>query len=252
MTQIKVLRQAFLTKLAGSIGANLPRYKRETPWLQEFAAGTKWELPTQLTPVGSFALLNPTESDLKDADNAVRLHKALPTLTPIQARDPRLWTRLAHVEFWTYMRARWPLEKQKDDIARAERVIRGRYFVARNESRALLRNGIARLWWSAHLALDPGRENPYELVPVLFSSLDVTQQILERNIGRAPSVVRAFLTFLQSNPEILEGGDANRAQIRRLAKFLNLTGGVCVLDCLTESAVLDLLQKEHSRTAAAA
>lgn len=192
-------------------------------------------------------LLDPVGDDLKDFENAIRIHKALPGLTPLQARDPRLWTRLTHVELWGYMRWRWPAEKYLADPGKAERNIRDRYFVAKNESRALLRNGAARLWWSARLSYDSGRDNPYELTAVLFTYLDITQQILERNIGRASAVVRGFLDFLRVNSELLAGGDTNRGRIRSLAKFLNLTGGVCVLDCLADTDVIGLLQREHDR-----
>lgn len=65
------------------------------------------------------------------------------------------------------------------------RFIEARYFVAQNEGRALLRNGIARLWWVAHLSHDATRNNPYELTAALLYTLDITQQILEWNCKSA-------------------------------------------------------------------
>lgn len=247
MPPLRVLKQSFNNKLTGSISGNLSRYKRDKPWLSEFAAGTSWELETSLVPAEPLVLLDPAGNDFKDFENAIRMHKALPGLTPLQARDPRLWSRLTHVEFWGYMRLRWPVEKYLADPGKAERNIRDRYFVAKNESRALLRNGASRLWWSAKLSYDPGRDNPYELTSVLFTYLDITQQILERNIGRASAVVRGFLDFLRVNSELLSRGEANRARIRSLAKFLNLTGGVCVLDCLADTEVIGILEREYDR-----
>lgn len=90
MPPLRVLRQSFANKLGGSIRDNLPRYKRDKPWLSEFAAGTPWELETNLAPVEPLALLDPVDDDFKDLENAIRIHKALPALTPLQARDPRL------------------------------------------------------------------------------------------------------------------------------------------------------------------
>lgn len=63
------------------------------------------------------------------------------------------------------------VEKYLADPPKAERNIRARYFVSKTESRALLRNGVARLWWSARLSYVPGRDNPYELTSVLFTYL---------------------------------------------------------------------------------
>ncbi|HXO27762.1 MAG TPA: DUF6339 family protein [Thermoanaerobaculia bacterium] len=247
MPQLRVLRQSFVNRLIGSIRENLVRYKRADPWLPEFARGSQWELETYIEQSEEIALVDPVESDFRDLENAIRLHRLLPGLTPLQARDPRLWMHLTHLEVWSYMRRRWPIEKYLADPAKAERNIRDRYFVAKNESRALLRNGAARLWWSARLSYDPDRNNPYELTSVLFTYLDITQQILERNVGRASAVVRGFLGFLQNNSELLSGGEANRARIRALAKFLNLSGGVCVLDYLTGAEISGMLTREYDR-----
>jgi Family of unknown function (DUF6339) len=108
-----------------------------------------------------------------------------------------------------------------------------------------LRNGVARLWWSAKVSHDPARDNPYELTAVLLSTLDITQQILERGIGRAPEVRMGFLQFLNRHKDLLlTGGDKNRLRIRRLAKFMNMHGGVCILDSLTQAQIMALLEAE--------
>jgi hypothetical protein len=177
------------------------------------------------------------------------MHKALPQLTRLQARDPRLWTRLTHCELWSYMRSRWPIEKYVKD---GENVTAGRvlerYFVPQSQSRALMRNGAARLWWSAHLTYDEKRSNQYELTGVLFSTLDVTQTILERGLGRAPNILAGFLDFLLVHRnELLTGGNVNRERIRGLAKFLNLRGGVCVLDCLSKADVIAWLEAQYQQ-----
>jgi hypothetical protein len=131
---------------------------------------------------------------------------------------------------------------------RAARFVESRYFVAQSQSRALLRNGLARLWWTAQLSHDPDRANPYELTAVLLSTLDITQQIVERGMSRAHNIIRAFLEFLLRNSQtLLARGDKNRGRIRRLAKHLNMYGGVCVLDLLSQGEVMDLLDKEFAR-----
>jgi hypothetical protein len=92
----------------------------------------------------------------------------------------------------------------------------------------------------------PSRSSASLRVPAsVLSSLDITQQLLERSLGRAPAVVHGFLEFLRLNSALLGPGEANRQRIRDLAKFLNLTGGVCVLDCLSESEVIRTLQREQ-------
>ncbi|HET7625999.1 MAG TPA: DUF6339 family protein [Verrucomicrobiae bacterium] len=250
---LTIFKETFVNSLRGSLRPNLQKYREENSWVGEIGVQNQRELQTSVKLAAPLELLEPTaDGDLKDIENAIRVHKALPHLTPLQARDPRLWTRLAHVECWLYMRKRWNVEKHLQDEAKAARYVESHYFVARAESRALLRNGIARLWWTAKVSHDPARDNAYELAAVLLSTLDITQQILERGIGRAPAVLIGFLEFLNRNKDVLlTGGDENRLRIRKLAKFLNMHGGVCILDSLTQPQIMALLETEFVRILAA-
>ena len=241
---LSVLRGNFLNKLQGSISENLRRYEEDKAWLDEVSEAHSF--PTGVELAAPLQLLDPDGDDLKDVENAKRLHKALPNLSPVQARDPRLWARLAHVEFWSYMRKRWDASKHASKTAKEATYIRTHYFVAQSASRALVRHGIARLWWYAKVTHDAERNNPYELTHVLLSMLDITQQILERSYGRAPTVAAGFLDFLlQNKKKLLATGNDNRIRIRHLAKHLNLRGGYSILDCLTKQDVITLLDNEY-------
>jgi len=248
MSTLTLFRENFTHTLRANIDSNLARYKENSPWANTLGLASQRDIPTTLKPSTPLQLSDPEKGDLKDTDNAIRIHKAFPTLTPLQARDPRIWTRLCHVELWDYMRKRWPAETYEPNRAKVTRYVQSRYFIPQSQSRSLLRNGISRLWWTAALSYDESRENPYELTKILFSNLDITQTLLERNFGRAPEVTRGFLTFLQKNEsELLTGGNTNRNRIRHFGKFLNLYGGVCLLDALTSSDVVALLEAEFAR-----
>src|SRR4051794_19139540 len=173
MTTLDVFRTAFTETLQTAIRTNIERYSEEETWVTDIPAFASKQLPSAVTLKDTLELLVPEEGDLRDVENAMRLHRALPHLTRLQARDPRLWSRLAHVELWTYMRRRWPVERF-EDIDKRVRLVESRYFVTQSQSRALLRHGIARLWWAAALSYDGNRQNPYELTSVLFSTLDIT------------------------------------------------------------------------------
>jgi hypothetical protein len=248
MNSLTIFKSTFVNALRGSISANLDKYFRDDIWVSEVSTRSAREMQTSVEVAEPLSLELPVDGDYKDTENAIRFHRALQHLTPLQARDPRLWTRLAHVELWPYMRVRWDAAKHMADRGRAARFVESRYFVAQSQSRALLRHGIARLWWTAHLSHDPDRENPYELTTVLLSTLDITQQIVERGMGRADNIIKGFLAFLLGNGGVLlSGGDKNRTRIRRLAKHLNMLGGVCVLDLLTHAEVAEVLDKELVR-----
>ena len=244
MSIVTIYKQSFAENLKASVPANIAKYQQDSVWVEGVASKQKRELLSNLEIKAPFTLLPPSNRDLKDLENAIRIHKALPKLTRVQARDPRLWTRLAHEEFWPYMRERWPVEKRGD--SNAEGYVRERYFIPQSQSRALVRNGISRLWWIANATYDAKRVNPYELTGVVLTNLDITQTLLERGLGRAPEVVKGFLEFLLQNPDLLGGGDSNRRLIRQLAKFLNMHGGFCILDCLTSGEIIKLLDVEFA------
>ena len=242
---LDLFRDNYVIHLRANVGANLVRYAERRPWADKPSSAGPSRQPCALEPAVPLSLALPAGGDLKDLENAKLVHRAFPHLTPLQARDPRLWTRLTHIECWSYMRKRWNVERDDRDDAWKQRYVLEHYFVRQSQSRALLRNGIARLWWYAHLTHDAGRADPYELTAVLLSYLDIAQQVLERNMGRAKQVRVAFLDFIQLNPDRL-GTSAERRRncIRRLAKALNLRGGVTLLDSLDEDDVTALLDAE--------
>lgn len=242
---LDLFRNHYVQHLRATVGPNLARYADRQPWADRPSSGGPIRLSTGLEPVVPLKLEPPAAGELKDLENAKLVYQAFPHLTPLQARDPRLWTRLTHVECWAYMRKRWDVTGMSGDEAKKQRYILEHYFVARSQSRALLHNGIARLWWYAYLTHDPGRADPFELTAKLLSYLDIAQQLLERNMGRAPGVRVAFLDFIRLNSDRLgNSSERRRACIRRLAKALNLRGGVTLLDSLDSEEVAALLDVE--------
>jgi len=243
-----IFKSTLVNELRSKVSEYLDKYSRNDLWVTEISTKHVRDLPTNVEIDDQLCLNLPDNINLKDTENAISIHKTLRHLTPLQASDPRLWTRFCHMDFWSYMRTRWPIEKHLVNQNRAVRFIESRYFVAQAQSRALLRNGMARLWWTAQLSHDSDRENPYELTEVLLSTLDVTQQILERGMGRADNILKGFLEFLlRNNDTLLTGGNINRDRIRRLAKHLNMYGGISVLDCLNKNEIMDLLNEELTR-----
>jgi hypothetical protein len=246
LPRLVIFKGVFLERLRKDLHKNVGFYDEPDSWLLGSGDPTQRYLETGIDFKDSLDLVEPQGSDLGDAENAVRLHKALGHLSRLQARDPRLWARLTHIELWSYMRKRWRVERFTGD--KAVRFVESRYFVVQAQGRALLRNGAARLWWSAQLSYDGDRSDPYELTRVLFHYLDITQSILERNLGRSSTVTTAFLGFLLENQDpLLKGGDLNRKRIRGLAKYLNLHGGFCLLDVLLREQITDLLRAELGR-----
>ena len=85
---------------------------------------------------------------------------------------------------------------------------------------------------------------------MLFSTLDITQTILERNMGRGPKdILSGFLEFLFVN----RIASCSVAATRIATGFgvwqntLNMYGGVCLLDCLSETDIIRLLSAEFAK-----
>lgn len=236
MIEIKAFSNSATSELLEQVEDNFEQYKQDASWaIAAMKSRGRAVIATRLKPVKNIILLPdpPNQRGHYDLENSIRLHQSLPNMTPVQARDPRLWTYLAHDTFWEYMRNRWAVEsvrKNENPIT----YIKTHYFVAQQASRALSRNGIARLWWHGYLTFDESRSNPYELTNVLLKTLDITQTILERSFGRNRTVRLAFLAYLLEHQELfLRGGDGARSAVRYLAKSLNLHGGACLLDSMS-------------------
>lgn len=247
MPEITIFPDIFLQNLQGRIGPNRKRYSESASWIEEFANGSKFEIQSRFsphldpdTPISSI-LVN-SDAATADLENSIRLHEAFSGLSPIAARDPRLWVRLAHVEFWAYMRTRWPLEgraNRQSDSGKAIDFIKERYFLAGNDSRTLLRNGISRLWWIAHLTIEGSKDDPYYYTRLLFSfsdSQDILATLVERNLGRCRAAIQAFLDLAAERPEAMD-----RKYYRPLIKCLNAQGGARLIDLMSKDAIKENL-----------
>jgi hypothetical protein len=230
-------------ELVKNIPSNLSRYSKGSSQLVDSKSITTNFFKSTVIPKTRLRLTLPTEQSSYDFENAVQVHECF-ELTPLQASDPRLWATLTHVEAWQYMHRRWPVDDSKKPS-----FIRSRYFVAGSDSRAIIRNGIARLWWSAEISKNPKfKKDQYRLTQILLSKLDITQQLLERSYGRSRRVVQSILRFIdQYSDQCLNDGQISRDRIRHLAKQLSLRSGLTVLDSMPEACLHDFLLSELKR-----
>jgi hypothetical protein len=97
MPSLTVFRNNFLNGLRTNIGANLEKYQRKDSWALELGERSSRDLPTRIEIKSALTLEDPYEENKRDLENAIRVHKLLRQLTPLQARDPRVWTRLTHL-----------------------------------------------------------------------------------------------------------------------------------------------------------
>ncbi len=230
--KLRIIKQSFLEQILQIPDkARANWYQKDTCWLDDFFGHQNWQVQTKIDVPGNIELVregNPPDTDL---ENSIQIYNALQDkLTPVQASDARLWTYLCHDTFWDYMKWRWPPIQNG--------TIESRYLVKGSNSRALSRNGIARLWWFAHLTYDKNRANPYELTGIFLQNQDIQHNLIERNLGRNKQVLHAALVYLKSNPDI-----NGKEDYVKLGKTLNRLGGIRLLDCLTAKEITSYLEK---------
>lgn len=186
-------------------------------------------------------LLGGHENDLA---NARRLYSSLRDIPRSLAVDENFWAYLAHGPFWTYMRSRW-----SDSIT--PRTIRDRYFFSGPQHRALVHQGIARLWWYAHVTYDETRQDPFELTGVLLRRIRVAQALLERSWSSNPDVLKGFLIGMDRAEREFSGAFPVQDVLRDdVPVYINQIGGVTILDHLEAEAIAELVYQRiqgHTR-----
>lgn len=228
---IKYIKAGVLDELKANIKGNSERYSEESSWLQDYFGNDLWSASGKFHMPEDINLKNSVGSTHSDLENTKILYTALKDLPFSVAIDERFWAYQAHVTFWEYMRTRYPAEKSKGLKDGPIGYLREHYFFMPNRDRALIRNGISRLWWYGYLTYDEARDDPFELTAALLEKLDIAQQLLERSYSRNPVITRTVLSMLI---EKKGAGDpfSHRAKFRPLMSHLNQVGGVTILDAL--------------------
>ncbi|MBR7941035.1 DUF6339 family protein [Burkholderia cenocepacia] len=245
MQKLPVFRENALGQLVSDIRPNLTKYKSEKSWVDDVFPGRVWSSPSKIADLPEDLLLLPDESSDHDLENAQRLYEALHGLTLIQASDPRLWTYLAHVTFWRYMRKRWPIEKRAkgEDLESGYGTVLKRYFLVGDRSRGVIRHGIARLWWAGYTCYIEGQEpeQSFALAKPLFSKQDVYASFMERAFSKNKTLMQAVLRPLLKR--YTEGRPFDvRDEVRALAKHLVLVGGVTILDAIDSAQMESIVE----------
>lgn len=169
---------------------------------------------------------------LTEFENVQRVYNRLNFLSASQASDERLWAGLCLGKFWNYTQYRWDIIK-KCNYSNIEQ----HFFFGFGARRSLTRNALSRLWWIGRLTYDDSRSNPYELTQFVCENSDYISHILERNTSNNPMIVKAFVSALIEAKK--EGLKINTDTVADLSKYLNLLGGIYILDCLPYQQIYD-------------
>ena len=82
---------------------------------------------------------------------------------------------------------------------------------------------------------DDARDDPYELTRFVLDDTDYVIAMLERNYSNNPRIVREFVSAVVEARAA--GLRVDRDEIRELAKYINIIGGVSILDMIPRGAI---------------
>lgn len=239
-----------LEQLKKDIPREIERYRNDEVWLDGYFENSSYYLPSNMI-VEKVELKKPDENSKDkskyDIDNTIAFYSAMRELKVVQASDERLWSLMCHKDYWDYMRSRWSIEECNNEDAEEvggaakknskDRIIE-RYFFQSNRARALVRNGIARLWWYGYMTYDEKREDPFELTKILLRRHDDAQGLLERSFPHNKKILHAILSVLPKYEYI------SRDKFRSLLKSINRIGGVTILDTLDEQDLISMVENK--------
>jgi hypothetical protein len=168
-------------------------------------------------------LILPDSKSFYDFENSRIIYEAYKSLTPLQASDTRLWTYLAHTDYYNYMSKRWPGVQNKT-ASNQSKYILDHWFITSPAQSNFIRHGISGLWWAAYLTYDETRTDKYELTKILYTQLDfATRTLGTYSLARHKEAVSGVLEYILQNPPLFKNNF--EAKSRYVTKYLNQVGG---------------------------
>ena len=241
---LNYLKNSALGLLTSDIPDNIERYNADTKWIDDYFEEKgigNYYFNSMISVPDVELIIGDSKTDF---ENAVKLYSAFKdVLNPVQASDLRLWAYLAHNTYWEYMRARWAINIPADEdeaVAEANKLaarIGSRFFFKASKGKAFVRQGIARLYWSAYLTYDDKNSNPFEYTQYFLSKQDIFAVSTERSLARNKRMLLAALKVLKETEGL------KREDIRQFFLRLNQAGGILVLDSLSENAAYNLSKR---------
>ncbi len=242
------MKQKSLDSLQKDLVDNLEKYQNDSVWIDEYfidKENPKYFFDTGIEVCDYELVVGGPETDFENAKIIYETYKN--KINPVQASDLRLWAYLSHAQHWDYMSKRWNIDvpdegDEPDDTKKSPREkvidrVKTRYFFGASRGKAFVRQGIARLYWSAYLTYDENNSDPYEYTKLFFSKQDIFTSITERSYARNKILVLAALKELKKYPEL------SREDIRLFLAKLNQAGAITVLDFLDSQMAGELCEK---------
>lgn len=238
MLEVSLFKESTVKALYSSIESNLDYYRNGS--FEHLLNDSSLFLSSACKIDEEQALLvDCSHEDHNEVNCCLSISKCLGAVSPHLARDERLWTRLAHIEFLHYARTRWPIPS--DNEAATEHI--RKHFFAKGARGIERDNAVSRLWWMASICSKIENLPLEKALTAFLHQSDVRASIVERpSTSQNPSVLSAVVNRLASS---LEGDQSlyERKNFRELMKRLNLEGGTRLLEALQNEEVAEVVDQ---------
>jgi hypothetical protein len=231
--KMKLLRERAVAELRARVRDNLDLYRSGDFEHLSLDPALSFNSEIELVEEEVSKLRNPVGVSYFESENCATMLAALPTLTPYEAADARLWVMLSHTVLLSHARARWPIPAKSDE---AEVHILAHFFG--QSQRQLERDNVgARLWWMGHLCSRVEGMPLKRTLDVLLFRSDVRANIIER--PTTSQSVPVFSALLAKLAESYDGKKKlfERSTFRSLMIHLNGLGGYKLLDALDKKLI---------------
>jgi hypothetical protein len=240
------MKEDALTYFKGNVEYNIKDYLSENnSWIYEKYVRYKKsdESPFEELNiyVDDFSLdMSSDRPESTDYNNVKILYNNLKNLSNTQATDERLWSGLSHSNFYEFMVYRLKLNEEK---IKAENIL-GNYFFKHGNKRSLILHSLARLWWVGRLLYDENRKDHFYALNYLKTDFGTkVLSLFSSNFTNNPAIARAILI---SAYEIEEDGEKiSREKYLELIRYVNLLGGIVILDYLSEEELTNKIKKHY-------
>lgn len=217
----KTFNKNYVSSLKDEVkaGTSIAKYAQET---FEYDETQVRYLANVYQPEGLLERMMACESDFKAA---VCLYEAYKNISPLLASADAFWVYLTHTELFPYCQKRWE-NVMRDDVSKD--YVLSHWFI---DTKGLLRNALASLWWSVYFSIDETNEdNPYELTEILFRDYSFRVNWFSIFL-RMKNGLLGVLKFIKDNEDLFSSHF--RIRSRYLAQYINRMGAVRNLSYLT-------------------
>lgn len=166
------------------------------------------------------------------------IYNSLKHLTPVQAKDERLWLAMYHKYYMENI-----VDYVKSKSSNIVTSLTSELFFTHGVKRSLMTNGLARLWWIGYYLYDDSNKNPYHYLDFFTETQDITGKSTVYFSSNIVSNKAISFGVLSGIKEAINAGyiSNTRKYYTEILKHLNIMGAVILLDTYSKKEIQEIV-----------